>query len=103
MEYIENLFKQKILFSQQREDCKNRGERKIEWSSIYKSDTIYNHNTIFSNIDDLLEQIKPYIYYLASKDVNREGDRYIFETELVVRLFWKIQTHDGDYRYNIFV
>ena len=91
MEYIENLFKQKILFTQQREDCDHREEGKVKWSSIYKSDIIYNHNTIFSNIDDLLEQIKPYLYYLASKDVNREGDRYIFETELVVGLFWKIQ------------
>ena len=100
MEYIENLFKQKILLtSPLREDCDHREERKIKWSGIYKSNIIYNHNTIFSNIDDLLEQIKPYLYYLASKDVNREGDRYIFETELVVGLFWKIQTHDGGYRY----
>ena len=90
MEYIESLFKQKILFTQQREDCKYREQRKIEWYSIYKSNIIYNHNTIFTDIDDLLTQIKPFLYYLASKDANREGDKYIFETELVVGLFWKI-------------
>ena len=87
------------MFTQQREDCDHREEGKVKWSSIYKSDIIYNHNTIFSNIDDLLEQIKPYLYYLASKDVNREGDRYIFETVLVVGLFWKIQKNNGEYRY----
>ena len=83
------------MFTQQREDCDHREEGKVKWSSIYKSDIIYNHNTIFSNI----EQIKPYLYYLASKDVNREGDRYIFETVLVVGLFWKIQKNNGEYRY----
>ena len=88
MEYIENLFKQKILFTQQREDCDHREEGKVKWSSIYKSNVIYNHNTIFTDIDDLLTQIKPFLYYLASKDVNREGDRYIFETELVVGFFF---------------
>ena len=91
MEYIENLFKRKILFTQPREDCNYREERKVKWSSIYKSNVIYNHNTIFTDIDDLLTQIKPFLYYLASKDVNREGDRYIFETELVIGFFLKIQ------------
>ena len=52
MEDLKNLFKHKILFSQEREDCDHREEVKIEWSSIYKTNTIYNHNTIFSNIHD---------------------------------------------------
>ena len=99
MEHLKNIFKHKILFSQEREDCDHREEVKMEWSSIYKTKIIYNHNTIFSNIDDLLEQIKPYLYYLSSKNVNREGDRYIFETELVVGLFWKSQKSSGEYRY----
>ena len=91
MKNIENLFKHKIFFTQPREDCDYRGEETVKWSGIYKSNVIYNHNTIFTDIDDLLTQIKPFLYYLASKDVNREGDRYIFETELVVGFFWKIQ------------
>ena len=99
MEHLKNIFKLKILFSQEREDCDHREEVKIEWSSIYKTKIIYNHSTIFSNIDDLLEQIKPYLYYLSSKNVNREGDRYIFGTELVVGLFWKSQKPNGEYRY----
>ena len=99
MEYIENLFKQKILFTQQREDCDHREEGTVKWSSIYKSNVIYNHNTIFIDIDDLLTQIKPFLYYLASKDANREGDSYIFETELVVGVFWKIQKNNGGYNY----
>ena len=43
MENIEHLFKHKIFFTQPREDCDYRGGGKVKWSSIYKSNTIYNH------------------------------------------------------------
>ena len=43
MENIENLFKHKIFFTQPREDCDYRERGTVRWSSIYKSNTIYNH------------------------------------------------------------
>ena len=43
MENIENLFKHKIFFTQPREDCDYREGGTVRWSSIYKSNTIYNH------------------------------------------------------------
>ena len=52
-----------------------------------------------TNRDELLTQIKPFLYYLASKDVNREGDGYIFETDLLVRLFWKNKNSNDEYDY----
>ena len=43
MTKIENLFKHKIFFTQPREDCKYGEGGTVRWSSIYKSNTIYNH------------------------------------------------------------
>ena len=37
----------------------------------------------------MLTQIKPFLYYLASKYVNREGDGYLFATDLFVGFFWE--------------
>ena len=50
-------------------------------------------------MDELLTQIKPFLYYLGSKDVNREGDGYIFETDLLVGLFWKYKNSNDEYDY----
>ena len=87
---MENLFKHKLFFTQPREDCGNRKVGKVKWSTFYKSNTIYNNEKIgFTNINKLLTQIKPFIYYLASKDVNREGNAYISSIDLLVKLFWK--------------
>ena len=66
MKSIENLFKHKIFFSQQREDCDYREEGKVKWSSLYKSNIIYDHKKIgFTDMNDLLTQIKPFLYYLG--------------------------------------
>ena len=76
MENIENLFKHNIFFTHPREIRNYREGGKVKWSGIYKSNTIYNHKKI-TDIDMLFTQIKPFLYYLGSKDVNREGDGYI--------------------------
>ena len=47
----------------------------------------------------MLAQIKPFIYYLASKYVNREGDRYISKTDLLVGLFWRYKKSNDEYDY----
>ena len=100
MENIENLFKHKMFFTQQREDCDYKEGGKVKWSGIYKSNTIYNHKKIgVTDIDMLLTQIKPFLYYLGSKDVNRDGDGYICETVLYVGLFWKYKNSNDEYDY----
>ena len=100
MENIGNLFKHKIFFTQQREDCDYREGGKVKRSGIYKSNTIYDHKKIgVTDRDELLTQIKPFLYYLGSKDVNREGDGYIFETDLLVGLFWKYKNSNDEYDY----
>ena len=61
---------------------------------------IYNHKKIgVTGRGELLTQIKPFLYYLGSKDVNREGDEYIFKTDLSVGLCWKYKNSNDEYNY----
>ena len=100
MENIKNLFKHKIFFTQLREDCDYREGGTVRWSQIYKSNTIYNNKKIgVTKRDELLAQIKPFLYFLGSKDVNREGNGYIFEAELNLGLFWKYKNSNDEYDY----
>ena len=65
-ENIENLFKHKIFFTQQREDCDYGEGGKVKWSGIYKSYTIDDHKKIgVTDTDELLTQIKPFLAPLA--------------------------------------
>ena len=98
MDKIENLFKHKIFFTQPREDRDYRFDGKVRYTNIYKSNLIYNYKKIgFRDIDDLLTKIKPFLYYLASKDVNREGDGYIFETDLWWGFFCQYKNNNDEY------
>ena len=47
----------------------------------------------------MLTQIKPFLYYLGRKDVNGEGNGYIFEAELIVGLCWKYKDSNDEYDY----
>ena len=99
MENIENLFKHKLFFKP-RGICDYGEGGKVKWSGIYKSNKICNHKKIgFTDRDELLTQIKPFLYYLGSKDVNREGNGYIFEVDLFVGLFWKYKNSNDEYDY----
>ena len=50
--------------------------------------------------NELLTQIKPFLYYLASKDMDREGDGYFFNAKFYVGLFWKDKnSNDDEYEY----
>ena len=80
MSNIENLIKHKIFFTQPRQNHYNKDGRVITWSGIYKSNTIYNHKKIgITNGDELLTQIKPFLYYLGSKCLNNKEIGYMFE------------------------
>ena len=47
-----------------------------------------------------MTHIKPFLYYLGSKDANREGDGYICKTDLMVGLFWKYKNSNDEYDIN---
>ena len=100
MENIENFFKHKIFFTQSMEDYDYREGETVRWFGIYKSNTIYNHKKIgVTDRDELLTQIKPFLYYLGSKDVNREENEYIFEVDLIIGLFWKYKNNNDEFHY----
>ena len=105
-ENIENFYKHKIIFTKPREDCDYRENcvyregQTVRWAEIYKSNTIYNHKKIgVTDREELLTQIKQFLYYLGSKDVNCEGYRYIFEVELIIGFFWKYKNSNNEYDY----
>ena len=99
MTNIEKILKHNIFFTCQREDNDNRERGEARWSGIYKSNTIYDHNKLgFTDSNELFNQIKPFLYYLGSKDLDREVDGYMFKADLSVGLFWKDKNND-DYQY----
>ena len=101
MENLEKILKHNIFFTCQREDNDYRERGAARWSGIYKSNTKYDHKKLcFTDSYELLNQIKPFLYYLGSKDMDREGDGYIFNADLSVGLFWKDKNNnDDDYEY----
>ena len=55
------------------------GGATIKRIKTYESNKIYSHK-------ELLTQIKPFLYYLGSIDMDCEGDKYHCETTLTVEL-----------------
>ena len=94
MNTIKNIFKHKIFFTQLKgEKCKYREFGIIEWSSTYESNTIHKHKNIcFTDRDELFTQIKPFLYYLGSKDLDREGGEYQCKTFLLLELRWNYKS-----------
>ena len=83
MDTIKNIFKHKIFFTQPWVDCDYYYEGQLTgWGSIYKSNTIYNHKKIGDiYTDEFLEHLKPILFYLGSKGLNREENRYGYEAQ----------------------
>ena len=96
MENVENLFKHKIFFTQldiEQLEHSTDGTT-IKRRKTYESNTIYDHKKLcFTNKNELLTQIKPFLYYLGSIDMNREGDRYQCETVLTIELRLKYKNN----------
>ena len=94
MNTIKNIFKHKIFFTQLKGEKREYREFGIiEWSSTYESNTIYKHKNIcFTDKDELFTQIKPFLYYLGSKDLDREGEEYQCKTFLLLELRWNYKS-----------
>ena len=91
---IENLLKQNIYCTQEREVCNLRSLPHINWSSFYKSNKIYHYAKYFSSIEDLIKQTNSYLYYLAIKDMKKEGNRYKFKITFNVSLCTEKRKHN---------
>ena len=73
METIENLFKHKIFFTKQEVFHNYTGMGTIKWSTLYKSNIKYSSDEIdITNNEELFDNIKPFLYYLGSKDLECE-------------------------------
>ena len=71
MEVIKNLFKHKVFFTKRTEYSDYSERRTVKRSTLYKSNIKYNHDEInITNKEELLNYIKPFLYYLGSKDVD---------------------------------
>ena len=77
METIENLFKHKVFFTKQREFRNYTAMGTINWSTLYKSNIKYSSDEIdITNNEELFVNIKPFLYYLGSKDLEcEEGEK----------------------------
>ena len=89
MTSIENFFKHKISLTSSRQYNTFRMRRTICLTGLYKSNVIHNTERHgFKDINELVAQIKPFLYYLASKCMNREEeDDYTFSGFLKVSIF----------------
>ena len=73
-----NLFKHKIFFKLTSSEGRyfNKLENKIILESRYESNEIHNHHVN----EELINYIKPFLYCLASKNINREEKGCGFRT-----------------------
>ena len=92
---IENLFKHNTFFKlvSSEEWSFNKQENKKVWKLRYESNEIHNHQ-----VDEkLINYIKPFLYYLASKNINREGEGCWLNTSYQVNVCWKNMYYDDWY------
>ena len=97
MSNIENLFKHNTFFKlvSSEERPFNKQENKKVWKLIYESNEIHNRQ-----VDEkLINYIKPFLYYLASKNINREGEGCRFQATYEVEVCWKNMYYDDGYYY----
>ena len=102
IEDIENHFKNKIFFTSSREfreyDTLRMGP--ICLTGLYKSNLIHNNERhgFFKDSNDVVAQIKSFLYYLASKCMKREEDDFIFSGFLEVGFFFH-RDNEKEYEY----
>ena len=94
---LENLFKHNTFFKlvSSEEQPFNKQENKKVWKLIYESNEIHNRQ-----VDEkLINYIKPFLYYLASKNINREGEGCWLQATYEVGVCWKNMYYDDGYCY----
>ena len=103
MENIQSLLKHNIFFTYMREDYDNSFfQRNDNMTCLYKSDIIDNIESLgITNSNDLLNKIKPLIYYLLSKHLKREENFSRYEVILQVGLFLVNESYDDEDKYII--
>ena len=92
---IENLFKHNTFFKlvSSEEWSFNKQENKKSLEIKNESNEIHNHQ-----VDEkLINYIKPFLYYLASKNINREGEGCWLNTSYQVNVCWKNMYYDDWY------
>ena len=101
-EKIGNFLKRRIFFTKSnerfiyrlsslyRERSGYSDEETISWDEFFKSNKIYNHKEVgITNRTELMDQLRPLLYYLASKDVNCERYKYMLEVRLDIGIYWE--------------
>ena len=72
----------------------DKQENKILLESRYESNEIHNHQVN----EELINYIKPFLYCLGSKNINREG--CVVKTTYEVGVYWKEMYYDDGYYYH---
>ena len=105
MEVIENLFKHKVFFTKHRESCDYRQRGTVKWSSIYKSNIKYNCDEIDmtkNNIETLLKNIKPFLCYIGSENMDKEDGIFIsceYEATFIIGVLFTNINRNNECRY----
>ena len=87
MDNLQNIGKHNIFFNLVSSEKRsvNISENKIIWELRYESNEIHNHQVN----EKLINYIKPFLFYLASKNVYKEGEGCGFRATYEVAVCWK--------------
>ena len=93
MDNLQNIYKHNTFFKLASNERRVVIENIVYWESIYESNEIHNHQVN----EELINYIKPFLYYLASKNITREGEGCGFRTTYEVGVCWKnMYSYDDD-------
>ena len=93
MDNLQKICKHNTFFKLTSNERRSVIENIVCWESIYGSNEIQNHQAN----EELINYIKPFLYYLASKNINREGEGCGVRTTYEVGVCWKEMYDDGYY------
>ena len=96
MDNLQNICKHNTFFKLASNERRLVIENIVYWESIYGSNEIHNHQVN----EELINYIKSFLYYLASKNINREGEGCGFRTTYEVGVCWKEMYYDDGYYYD---